>query len=96
MRSPVSLISPHLARLVGIVVWSQLKLPFTCKSGEFAGNVDPSKVRLFIYPKFVGKSVFGHEDVKLPHDVSLINIVFRGKKVQAKFRWTKEVNNILR
>lgn len=47
MRSPVSLTSPHLAQLVGIVS-SQLKLPFTYKSGVFAGNVALSKVRLFI------------------------------------------------
>lgn len=45
MRPPAS---PGLAQFVGIVACSQLKLAFTDKSGVFAGNVAPSKVRLFI------------------------------------------------
>lgn len=42
MRSPVSLTSPLLAGLVGIVVCSQLNLPLTYKTGMFVGNVTPN------------------------------------------------------
>lgn len=57
MRSVVSLTSPALAQLAGIVACSQLKLPFTFETGMFAENVTPSKFRSHVLTKYIGNFV---------------------------------------